>query len=1047
MSRKSSALGVITGLVAWGLAVPAGVAVAAPAGTVPTSTITLLTGDKVILGGPRGATVLPARGRERIGFMQSKDVHGDIHVVPADAVPLLHANRIDPRLFNVTRLVANGYDDTKREDIPLIVSGQDIVATKVLDLPSIHSTAVRVDKKTGLSRLPPAGEIWLDGPVRTALDKSIPQVGAPEAWRSGHTGKGATVAVLDSGIDAAHPDLAGSVLKAENFSTATTGPGDYNGHGTHVASIITGDHPRYSGVAPDAKLLSGKVVDDEGFGSESEIIAGMQWAAAQGADVVNMSLSFHYPSDGGDPLSQAVDRLTAQTGTLFVIAAGNNPTRPPAPPGAADSALTVGAVDHNDQLAEFSTRGPRFGDDAIKPDMTAPGVDIAAAKATHGTSGDPVDAAHVRMSGTSMATPHVAGAAAILAGQHPDWGPERIKSALMGSAKPHPALSVFEQGAGRLDVGRAVRQSVQADPASVNAGVAVWPHQDDVPITKTLTYRNSGTEPVTAAMTAEIRDPSGNPAPAGMFTFSANTITIPAGGQAQVTVSIDTRLTGPEGLYSGVVLAGDVRTPVSVNREIESYNVTVGFIGLDGNPTPDYSYNFLDIDRARQVRKHNVSGTVVARLAKGRHYFNAIVRTPAGTVIAAEPEYVVTGDSSISVDARTARPAGFTVDKPHAQPGFTQIGVERKLPTGTAVSNSYTLQNDGVLSVRPSKTSAGQFTYRIEARLAEPDGGGGFSTTSYLYNLYQETAGRIPAEPMHRVRDSQLVRVRSEHGATEPGKYGQRESMVLKRLPYTLNEFYTPGVPWTGLFFQLDSPNAERRDTYARRASPRVFTQDTTEKWNYGVFGPAVPADGDPWYRPFRQRDTMIVNVGLFTDRERVRFGAADDRGSTTLYLDGKQIGTSSMTGFGVFEVPPGLRTYSVHTQAVHDLGLSDVVTADWTFQSDTAPGFEQKQLPFLAIRFAPALDSYNRATRAVPTVVPITVDHNTNGTARKPSVQVSHDAGTTWKTVPVLAAGGRWFTIVAHPAGAKSVSLKASAEDTDGNSVNQTILRAFLLK
>jgi subtilisin family serine protease len=1043
MSRKSSALRVITGLVAWGLLIPAGVAVTAPAGMAPTSTVTLLTGDKVTLGGQRGATVLPALGRERIGFHQSKDAHGDIHVVPNDAMPMVRANRIDPRLFNITQLAENGYDDRKRKDIPLIVSGiPNLTATGIRALPSIQSSAVRVDKATGFSQFTSAGRIWLDGPVRVMLDKSIPQVGAPAAWNTGFTGKDTTVAVLDSGIDATHPDLAGAVVKAENFSSATTGPDDLNGHGTHVASIITGEHPIYRGVAPDTKLLNGKVVDDFGFGEESQVITGMQWAAAQGADVVNLSLGWHYASDGTDPMSQAINRLTAETGTLFVVAAGNNPTRAPGPPGAADAALTVGAVDHNDQLAEFSTRGPRFGDDMIKPEITAPGVDIAAAKATHGQSGDPVDATHVRMSGTSMATPHVAGAAAILAGQHPSWHADRIKSALMGSAKPHPALSVFEQGAGRLDVARAVTQTVQAEPASLNAGVAQWPHHDDVPITKTLTYHNSGASEVSAGVVADIRDPAGKPVPAGMFTFSPSTITIPAGGQAQVTVSIDTKPDGPEGLYSGVVVAGDVRTPIAVNREVESYNVTVRFIGADGRPSPDYSYGFTDIDRSKLVNKYNASGTVVARLAKGRHYFSAVLTE---SVLAAEPEYLVAGDSTIVVDARSANPAGFVVDKPNAKPGNTIVALERQLPSGSTVSSVHS--SSGPLRVQPSKTFApGRFGYAVEAKLAEPDGSGGFSKTTYLYTLKQETDGRIPAEPMHRVRDSQLVKVRSEHATMTPGKYGQRDMMVVKPLPYTLNEFYTPGVPWTGYFFQLDSPGATR-DTYLFHVSPRTFTHDTAEKWNFGVLGPAMPDADEFYYQPSRQGDTMVVHIGLHTDQAPGRLGVADDVGSTTLFLDGKQIGTSDISGFGVFEVPPGPRVYSLRTESTHGLGLSDSITADWTFKSDSQPPYEYAPMPLLAVRFAPALDNYNRAPRAIPTLVPITVDHNSGGEAQRPAVQVSHDDGTTWKPLPVLTAGGRWFTVVVHPTGAKSVSLKASARDNEGNSVNQTILRAFHLK
>jgi subtilisin family serine protease len=214
-------------------------------------------------------------------------------------------------------------------------------------------------------------------------------------------------------------------------------------------------------VAPDAKLLNGKVIGDSGVGYESGVIAGMEWAASSGADVINMSLGDPTPSDGTDPMSQAVNRLTADTGALFVIAAGNSGGSIGSP-GTADAALTVGAVDRDDQLAGFSSRGPRKGDGAIKPDITAPGVDIVAAKAAHGQIGDPAADGYVSLSGTSMAAPHVAGAAAIIAGEHPDWTATRLKSTLMGTAKPNAWLTPFQQGAGRVDVAAAVRSTVLA---------------------------------------------------------------------------------------------------------------------------------------------------------------------------------------------------------------------------------------------------------------------------------------------------------------------------------------------------------------------------------------------------------------------------------------------------------------------------------------------------------------------------------------------------------------------------------------------------------
>jgi subtilisin family serine protease len=128
--------------------------------------------------------------------------------------------------------------------------------------------------------------------------------------------------------------------------------------------------------------------------------------------------------------------------------------------------LTVGAVDDNDDVAEFSRRG-LTGDGRLKPDITAPGVDITAARGKDAgvVPGDPGDT-YTKLSGTSMAAPHVAGAAAILAQEHPDWSGPQLKAALTASAKPNPALGAHTQGSGRVDVARAIGQYVRACPKS-----------------------------------------------------------------------------------------------------------------------------------------------------------------------------------------------------------------------------------------------------------------------------------------------------------------------------------------------------------------------------------------------------------------------------------------------------------------------------------------------------------------------------------------------------------------------------------------------------
>ncbi|MGV9349879.1 S8 family serine peptidase [Streptomyces spiralis] len=408
--------------------------------------VTLVTGDGVRLGtmpdGMQIAEVRPGAGRGRMTFVE-RARGKSLSVIPADAAPLVAAGKLDPRLFDVSDLMRDGYGDSARPDLPLIVghrpafAGTSGPATVSLSgtrttrqLPSLHAEALvarKCDAGTfwqsltdGHASLRPGfTHMWLDGTVHARLDRSVPQIGAPTAWDAGFTEKGVRVGVLDTGIDQEHPDLSDAVAETKDFTGDPDGALDGHGHGTHVASIITGSGAasgeRLRGVAPDAQLVVGKVLDDQGQGTFSQIIAGMEWEASRHVKVVNMSLGADLASDGTDPVSAAVDALTQSSGTLFVVAAGNaGPgTSSVGIPAVAESALTVGAVDGSDAMADFSSVGPRPGDDGVKPDLTAPGVGIVAARAQGTTLDEPVDDFYIRASGTSMATPHVAGAAAI----------------------------------------------------------------------------------------------------------------------------------------------------------------------------------------------------------------------------------------------------------------------------------------------------------------------------------------------------------------------------------------------------------------------------------------------------------------------------------------------------------------------------------------------------------------------------------------------------------------------------------------------------------
>jgi subtilisin family serine protease len=1039
----------------------AGPAVNASLGAASTA-VTLLTGDVVTVNGKRVVDVRPAPGREHILFESHTDERGELNVVPEDALSPLAKGTLDPRLFNVTELIASGLDDASADRLPLIVDYAGPVpgnaaARTSRELPTVGATAVSVERFAAYWPVARAADrVWLDGRVKVALEQSVPQIGAPAAWQAGHKGAGTTVAVLDTGVDATHPDLAGAVVGARDFTSGSS-PDDRHGHGTHVASIITGEHARYRGVAPDAKILNAKVMGDDGFGYESTIIEGMEWAAGQGADVVNMSLSGD-PSDGTDPLSQAVNRLTADTGTLFVVASGNQSTYVGLP-GTADAALTVGAVDRAENLAEFSGRGPRLSDGAIKPDITAPGVDIIAARAANSVFGEPGQS-HMPMSGTSMATPHVAGAAAILAGQHPDWTAEQLKATLMGTATAKEGLTAFEQGAGRVDLAKAARATTSAAPASLSLGSVRWPYTDADPISRTLTYTNHGTSPVTFRLTADVKDQNGAPAPQRMFTVAPTMLTVPAGGRASATVTTDITLEGPAGAFEGIVTAtpdagggAAVRTPVAVHREVESYDVNLRAIGHNGAPSNDYRYRFVPVDRTA-VYKAFVTGPTTVRLPAGEYTYTGFVRDAEGRRQAyfVEPTFTVSKDTALVFDAREAVPVDITVQDPSARDVYTQLDFERRIDTefGLTGESVWAFAGDlPRLTVKPSTTRHNDFTFTMQTTKAKWDGTS-FDNSPYLYHL-KHTDTAIPQTPRWHDWLRDLAEVRSEHASTTPGSTGIRDRVSIA-LPSTLTEYYTADVPWAFRTF-AELVGGEYISSLTQY-EPMVFSRGrtTTVRWNTAVFGPSLSVD-DLGSTAFRGLDQLHFQISPLSDQGYGRWSELAVPGRTQLLRDGELVGESGLATYGVFDVGPERADYTLRTTADRSAlaGLTTGYEAEWTFisQRNDKP-LEATHLPLLGVRFSPDLDDHNAATAGRPFRIPFSIQRNNStspGPVSMPAIEVSYDDGRTWSATKVERDHTQWAVTVLHPADAKFVSLRSAVKDPDGNTQRQTIIRAYALK
>ncbi|KOV63750.1 S8 family peptidase [Streptomyces sp. MMG1121] len=1062
---------------------------AAASAFTATTRVTLITGDRVALDAKGRIVGLErAKGREHIPF-QVRRSEGHTLVVPADAARLVASGTLDQRLFDINELNKAATRKAQKNGLKVIVGYRGSAVTAKADvrgaghlrrsLAALNADAVQtpVRDTAALWHAVTDGErtasgiahVWLDGVRKASLDKSVPQIGAPTAWKAGYTGKGVKVAVLDTGVDTRHPDLKDQVIASQNFTSAEDAA-DHYGHGTHVASIVAGTGAesggKYTGVAPGARILNGKVLDDSGSGDDSGILAGMEWAAAQGADVVNLSLGGP-DSPGVDPLEAEVDKLSATKGILFAVAAGNDGPNSLGSPGSADAALTVGAVDKQDKLADFSSTGPRVGDGAIKPDVTAPGVDITAAAAKGSVIDQEVGEkpeGYLTISGTSMATPHVAGAAAILKQEHPDWGYAELKGALTGSAKGGN-YTPFQQGSGRIAVDRAIKQSVIAEPVSVSFGVQQWPHTDDKPVTKKVTYRNLGDQAVTLTLRSTALDPKGKAAPAGFFRLGATEVTVPAHGTASVGLTADTRLGGTlDGAYSAYVTATGagqtVRTAAAVTREVESYDITLKAIGRDGKPAKYYSADLggvAGLANGTDLNPYDPSGTVKVRAPKGTYILNsAVFMDPEGAKGAdwiVQPKLTVARKQTITIDARKAKPVDITVPAKGVTSRFAAPGYDVTIGKG---DYGYGWFLDSYKNFRTAhlgpRLPAGTLYQQWEGHWTKGAG-----------EEYDVTAGgpvrQLATGYTKHFRAGELATVKARLGAAVsgrtgsvnavgwlPGSSGASSISIPQKLPgtRTLHLSATGGVNWQLEFAQnggLDQDGFPVTDAaYGLGQFTFKAGHTYTKTVNTAVFGPHV-GSGQGLYR---NGDEIFGSLSLFADSAKHAGYSTFTSVNTTLYRNGTKVGSNDdpLSGAKTFKVPAGDAAYRLTTsvkRSAEVAAASSRIDATWTFRSGKPSG-DFAELPSSALHYGigTGLDSRVAAGRTV--TFPVTVEGSAAGKNLKSlTVYVSYD-GRTFKKVDVR--GGR--ITLKNPAKGKSLTLRSEITDKKGNTSEITIHDAY---
>lgn len=476
-----------------------------------------------------------------------------------------------------------------------------------------------------LKNLPMVKDVQPNYRVQADLLTSVPQTKIDQVWQYADsdgqilTGNGMNVGILDTGVDYTHPDLGGCfgpncrVKGGYDFFNNDADPMDDHYHGTHVAGIVAGSGvftPSGSanpvsifGVAPDANIYAFKVLGSAGSGTTSTIIKGIEACGdpngdgnySDHLDVCNMSLG-----GGGNPddaSSTAVDNITLGADVLFAVSAGNS--GPAAStigsPGTARRALTVAAACNTGEacsIANFSSRGPVTWVNSSgayetiqKPDISAPGVGICSAKLTTLSSAGCGDG-HTSANGTSMASPHIAGIAAVLRQAHPQYLAGDIKDFITQTAVPYAGVDVNAQGAGHVDSLAALNfMGLPSQVMQITGFPLIFVDnvtQKNQTFTKTINVKNISSSNI-------VVNPSFPGAQPGFTaTFSPTSLSISQGASASIVINYNidhSIVSSPQTLIGTVLLSsnlGDVFLPtnIQVKRRLisDSETVDLGFM-------------------------------------------------------------------------------------------------------------------------------------------------------------------------------------------------------------------------------------------------------------------------------------------------------------------------------------------------------------------------------------------------------------------------------------------------------------------------------------
>jgi subtilisin family serine protease len=1077
------------------------------------ATVTLITGDRVTLvptrsGRPEVVLEVDPDGGPNDDYTLHRE--GDrIEVIPHDVAELV-PRVLDPDLFDVAGLVAMGYDDARSDTIPLIIRRApgrrilhlDPALDGAVELPSIRAAAVQFDKEradtfgadlTALASGPGTAtraataaalggidRIWLDAPVHAARapraatplgssvmepDEYLTQIGAPEAWATGLDGTGVSVAILDTGIDSGHPDLAGQVRAERNFTDSAT-TDDVLGHGTHVASLVAGTgaaaQGARQGIAPGARLLNGKVLSDHGDGRLSWLIAGMEWAVAEGADVVNLSVAAH-PGEADDPVVQALDTLAVDSGTLFVVAAGNSGWNGWVPhsvssPGTATSALTVGAVDAEDRSPGFTGQGPTLGSYRTKPDIAAPGVMLLGARA--GARDDDV---YRESSGTSMATPLVAGAAALVMDQHPDWSWKQVRSAITTSADP--LGEPWSTGAGRLALESMVEVRTTVAPSTLSPGAVMHPQESPMRMAVTLT--NTGAESRTYSATdAQVAPSDGTVAPEGALVVTPAIVTIRAGETASVEVVFDPAQVRDDYWHGHVEFSGDdgssLRLPFATYDEPERYWLDVTVLDRNGEPSAGTRARFLNSDLGFMYSEVlDERGQARLRVAPGTYATVNTIHTAEGdastTTLAGTTSLVVEADTSITIDAREAE----QVSPPTIRGGDTEatefsLAWNITAGDGNGYGDVIAPPIEDVLAGRVFVTpgqagGAGTVETAVRWRLESkgrrtPQMPDAYELVFVADRLADPTASVLPRREVGRLaevtehhyapaHDAAVLRGLTSVTSMGPGIVHRQE--LAAPSSETVLMTADDSVLWGYDTYWLDEDQQllSSPEPLAREPASHV-EQHMRRALHVGAW----QADHGPWGLGVHQGFTDGTLVGP-VGRHLVRSA------STALYRDDELVGSSPEV-FGWFDVPAERSVYRLVGEVLLHDGRRSQTSWGFSSQAPDDPDAGSFTPPLMTVDYGPSVSARGTAEARAHLNFDLRIGYLAGADADEQvtdaRLQWSPDGGETWRDAAVRRTGpARFHAMVKKQQlpGGGSLSVRLQATDGDGNSIDQTVV------